>query len=65
MVNKKKTNWNMMLFSSLWAYRTSAKTTTDFTPFQLVYGEEVVFPIECDIPSLKLDIELLQNNSIE
>jgi hypothetical protein len=30
-----------------------------------VYGLEVVLPIECEIPSLKLAIELLPNTSIE
>ena len=60
-----KTNWNSMLFSALWAYRTSVKTSTGFTPFQLVYGLEVVLPIECEIPSLKLAIELLPATSEE
>jgi hypothetical protein len=32
-----------------------------FTPFQLVYGIEVVLPIECEILSLKLVVELLPN----
>jgi transposase InsO family protein len=63
MVGVKKTNWNLQIFSALWAYRTSIKTTTGFTPFQLVYGLEVVLPIECEIPSLKLVIELLPNTS--
>ena len=40
-----KSNWHTMLFSALWAYRTSAKTSTGFTPFQLVYGLEAVLPI--------------------
>jgi transposase InsO family protein len=57
MVGKHKSNWHLMLFSTLWAYRTSAKTATGFTPFQLVYGLEAVLPIECEIPSLKLAIE--------
>ena len=35
------------------------KTATGFTPFQLVYGLEFVFPIECEIPSLKLAVKLL------
>ena len=35
------------------------KTATGFTPFQLVHGVESVFPIECEIPSLKLAVELL------
>ena len=58
-----KSNWHTMLFSALWAYRTSAKTATGFTPFQLVYGLEVVLPIECKMPSLKLAIELLPTTS--
>jgi hypothetical protein len=60
-----KTSWHMMLFSALWAYRTSVKSATGFTPFQLVYGIEVVLSIECEIPSLKLAIELLPNTSTE
>ena len=48
-----------MLFLALWAYRTSVKTSTGFTPFQLIYGLEAVLPIECEISSLKLAIELL------
>lgn len=32
-----------------------------FTPFQLLYGIEAVLPIECEIPSVKLAIELLPN----
>ena len=54
-----------MLFSALWAYLTSVKTSTGFTPFQLVYSLEVVFPIECEILSLKLAIELLPAMSEE
>ena len=48
-----------MLFPALWAYRTSVKTATGFTPFHLVFGEEAVLPIECEIPSLQLVVELL------
>ena len=47
MVGKHKSNWNIQLFSALWAYRTSSKTAARFTPFQLVYGLEAVIPIEC------------------
>ena len=54
-----------MLFSALWAYRTSAKTATSFTPFQPVYGLEAMLPIECEISSLHLAIELLPATSKE
>ena len=65
MVVKHKSNWNIQLFSALWAYQTSTKTTTVFTLFQLVYGLEVVLPIECEISSLKLTIDLLPNTTEE
>jgi hypothetical protein len=52
-----------MLYSALWAYRTSIKTATGFSPFQLVYGLEVVFPIECQIPSLKFAVQLFPDTS--
>jgi hypothetical protein len=41
------------------------KIATGFTPFQLVYGIEVVLPIECEIPSLKLEVEILPHTSAE
>eukprot|EP00253_Pinus_taeda_P024847 PITA_24847 len=60
-----RSNWHNMLFSALWAYRTSVKTSTGFTPFQLVYSLEAVLPIECEIPSLQMAIELLLATSEE
>ena len=30
-----------------------------FSPFQLIHGVEVVTPIECEIPSLKIAIHVL------
>ena len=39
------------------------KNATGFTPFQLVYGLESIFPIECEIPSLKLAVEFLPDTS--
>ena len=63
MVGNHKINWHRMLFSSLWVYRTSTKTATGFTPFRLVHGVESVLPIECQIPSLRLTVELLLDTS--
>ena len=65
MIGIHKTSWHTMFFSALWAYRTSVKSATRFTPCRLVYGLEVVLPIECEIPSLKLVVELLPNTSAE
>jgi len=60
---KHRKYWNLMLFSTLWAYRNYAKTTTRFTLFQLVYSLEETLPIECEICLLKLDIKLLLDTS--
>ena len=65
MVGQTKSNWNLQLFSALWAYRTTIKTSTGFTPFQLVYGLEATLPIECEVPSLKLVVELFPNTTID
>ena len=54
-----------MLFLALSEYRTSMKNATQFTPFQFVYGLEATLLIECQIPSLKLVVELLPDTSLE
>eukprot|EP00253_Pinus_taeda_P003277 PITA_03277 len=41
-----------------------AEDATGFTPFQLVHGLEATVPIECEIPSLKLAVELLPNTTL-
>ena len=56
---------HLQLFLDLWAYQTSIKSATGFTPFQLVYGLEATLPVECEIPSLKLAVELLPDTSPE
>ena len=65
MVGDHKSNWHHVLFSALLAYWTSMKIATAFTPFQLVYGLEAVLLIQCQIPSLQLDVELLPDTSAE
>ena len=44
----------MHLPDTLWAYRNSPKSTTGFSPFSLVYGTEVVSPVEIITPSLRV-----------
>ena len=65
MVGDHKSIWHHIIFSALWDYMTLVKIATVFTPFQLVYGLEAVLPIQCQIPSLKLAVELLPNTSAE
>ncbi|KAL3681519.1 hypothetical protein R1sor_024475 [Riccia sorocarpa] len=47
------TDWDRKLIGALWAYRTTYKVTTGHTPFQLVYGQEVILPVEFLIPTLQ------------
>ena len=49
------------MYLALWVYQTSVRNATRFTPIQLVYDLEDIFPIQCEIPSLKLVIDLLPN----
>uniref|UniRef100_A0A2N9HPH6 Integrase catalytic domain-containing protein n=1 Tax=Fagus sylvatica TaxID=28930 RepID=A0A2N9HPH6_FAGSY len=44
-------DWKTHLADVLWAYRSSPKTATDFTPFSLVYGTDTISPTELVVPS--------------
>ena len=46
--------WHEILPFALHGYCTTARTSTRETPFSLVYGMEVVLPIEVKIPSLRI-----------
>jgi hypothetical protein len=41
-----KEDWDDRVLAVLWAYRTTTKKLHKYTPFQLVYGKEVVVPPE-------------------
>ena len=44
-VENSRTDWNQKLHSILWAYRTTHKTSIGTTPFNLVFGLDVIFPM--------------------
>ena len=46
--------WDEFLDGALWAYRTTYREATGFTPFHLVYGQEALQPIELNIPTMRL-----------
>ena len=50
-------DWSEKLPFALWAYRTSFRTSTGSTPYSLVYGMEVVLPIEIEMGSLRVALE--------
>jgi transposase InsO family protein len=47
-------DWDLRVPPVLWTYRTTCKKLTMKTPFKLVYGLEVVVPMEYLVPSLRI-----------
>ena len=50
-------DWPDKLPFALWGYRTSIRTSTRATPYSLVYGMEVVLPIEVEVLLLRVKVE--------
>ena len=46
--------WPDKLPSVLWAYRTTARTPTEETPFRLTYGADAVIPAEIGLTSYRV-----------
>jgi len=53
-VQENKKSWDGKIKYSLFANRTTTKTYTKKTYFELVYGMEAQFPMNIQIPSLQL-----------
>ncbi|WKA06505.1 hypothetical protein VitviT2T_024401 [Vitis vinifera] len=50
-------DWSEKLPFALWAYWISFRTSTRVTPYLLVYGMEVVLPVEIEMDSLRVALE--------
>jgi hypothetical protein len=46
--------WHEVLFEALWAHRISRHVATKVTPFELVYGQEAVLPVEVNLAAYRL-----------
>jgi hypothetical protein len=59
--------WADRLPEALWAYRTIWRNTTGHTPYELVYGKQVLLPIEfqvrtfCIVAKLGLNLDEAKN----
>jgi hypothetical protein len=43
-----------MLVIALWAYQMAYKMTTQYTPFELVYGTQPIMPIDFAVPTKRV-----------
>lgn len=50
-------DWASRLPEAVWAYRTSWKTTTRFTPFEMLYRKTTMMPIEFEHKTLRTKLE--------
>lgn len=47
----------------VWAYKTTWKTITSFTPFELLYGKTTMIPIEIEHKTLRTALDFQINLS--
>ena len=54
MIEENPRRWHEVLSKALWAHRISKHGATKVTPFELVYGQEAVLPIEVNLDAYRL-----------
>ncbi|XP_070013798.1 uncharacterized protein [Nicotiana sylvestris] len=64
-LEESKGNWPEVLPGILWAYRTTAKTSTGEIPFSLVYGAEALIPVEIGELNTRFIQEIEESNDEE
>eukprot|EP00253_Pinus_taeda_P027923 PITA_27923 len=57
-VHLHRRDWAERLPEALWAYRTTWRNKTGRSPYELVYGKEVLLPIEFQVKTFKMEIQL-------
>jgi hypothetical protein len=53
-IDENSKRWHEVLSEVLWAHHISKHSATKVTPFKLVYGLEVVLPVEVNLKSLQI-----------
>ena len=51
-------DWPDKLLEALWTYRTTWKNTIGVSPYEMVYGKQILLPIEFQISTYGLAVEL-------
>jgi hypothetical protein len=46
-------HWHRILFEALWAHRISKHRDTKVSPFELVYGQEAVLPVQISLNAVR------------
>ncbi|GKU92847.1 hypothetical protein SLEP1_g6519 [Rubroshorea leprosula] len=57
MVDDNPRRWHELLSETLWAYKTSQKSSTKMTPFALTYGHDAVLSMKLTARSLRIAIQ--------
>eukprot|EP00253_Pinus_taeda_P016982 PITA_16982 len=57
-VSNNRKDWADRLVEATWAYNTTWKTTTSFTPYELVYGKTALLSIEFEYNTLRMAAQL-------
>ena len=57
-VSLHRKDWAARLPEALWAYRRIWKSPTGFTPFEILYGNTTIMPIEFEHKTLWITLEL-------
>eukprot|EP00253_Pinus_taeda_P009713 PITA_09713 len=57
-VSNNRKDWADRLVEATWAYNTTWKTTTGFTPYELVYGKKALLSIEFEFNTLRMATQL-------
>jgi transposase InsO family protein len=53
-IEEKPRSWHEVLMEALWVCRVSQHGATKVTPFELVYGQEAVLPLEMNLRSRRV-----------
>ena len=53
-IEENPSRWHEVLSEALWAHRISRHGATKVTPFELVYGQEAIFPVEVNLDAYRL-----------